>query len=86
MDLNGEEWRAKEWGHARVRLSSRLDGVAKWIVPGTSVGDVGAASGLVGLCVAVRSLTRRYATGPQVLVVSSSEWGDAGAVLLEGEV
>ncbi|MCY1080164.1 hypothetical protein [Archangium lansingense] len=85
VDLNGEEWRAREWGNARVRIAPRLDGALKWVLPAASIGDVGAASGAVGLCVAIRSLVRRYATGRRVLVVSSSEWGDVGAILVAGE-
>ncbi|PTL80674.1 hypothetical protein [Vitiosangium sp. GDMCC 1.1324] len=85
LDLNGEEWRAREWGHARVRLAQHLEESSRWVLPSVSVGDVGAASGAVGLCVAVRSLVRRYSRGRQVLALSSSEWGDVGAILVEGK-
>lgn len=81
-DLNGENWRANEWGYARLRLEQRLAEGFHLILPAISLGDTGAASGAVGVCVAARALARGYARAEQILVVSSSERGHVGAMCL----
>lgn len=86
IDLNGEPWRASEWAIARVRLSHLLDDEIRLVMPCSSLGDTGAASGIIGLAVAARSFERGYATGVYTLVVSSSEGGDAGAFLVRHDV
>ncbi|NMO18352.1 hypothetical protein HPC49_34245 [Pyxidicoccus fallax] len=82
IDLNGEDWRAQDWGCSRVRLSETLGARCRLVIPGSSLGDVGAASGVVAMCVAARSFARGYAATRRTLVVSSSEYGHAGASLL----
>lgn len=78
-DLNGEEWRAQEYGYARVRVSRRAwdgDGVE---LPASSVGDIGAAMTALQIVIACRSLARGYAAGDRVLFTSSDEYGNVGA-------
>jgi len=79
-DCNGEEWRAQELGSARIRLGSELGNAARFLFPGSSMGDVGAASAALGICVGARALQRGYASGDQSLVVASSDYGTVGAV------
>ncbi len=55
------------------------------MVPAASLGDVGAASGAVARGVTARSFARGYARGPATLIVSSSERGDVGALVLRAE-
>ncbi|WP_123784084.1 hypothetical protein [Corallococcus macrosporus] len=81
-DLNGENWRAREMGNARVRLADHLDESVRVLMPATSVGDTGAASGALSLCVAARAIVRGYARTGQVLVATSSERGHVGALIL----
>ncbi|MCY1044802.1 hypothetical protein OV208_26035 [Corallococcus sp. bb12-1] len=81
-DLNGENWRANEWGYVRIRLDSRLAERLQLMLPASSLGDTGAASGAGSVCVAARALARAYARGAQILVVSSSERGHVGAMCL----
>ncbi|HYO58169.1 MAG TPA: hypothetical protein VEU50_35865 [Archangium sp.] len=81
-DLNGEVWRASEWGHTVARLHTRLGTGVRLVTPCASLGDTGAASGAVALCVAVRSFHRKYASGPRSLVVSSAEHGATGAIVV----
>jgi len=81
LDLNGEEWRAREWGHALVRLRERLGDTVDHF-PATAVGDTGAASGALGICLAVHDLTRGHGHVGHALVTSSSDLGDVGCVLL----
>jgi 3-oxoacyl-[acyl-carrier-protein] synthase-1 len=81
-DLNGEVWRAGAWGHARVRLAKSLGERVRLVTFCASIGEVGASSGAVAACLATRSFARRYALGPRCLVVTSSEDGLAGCVLV----
>lgn len=74
-DHNGEVYRANEWGHTLVRLRAEhaaIDGAQTWL-PAASFGDTGAASALVGACVAVTAFERRYAPVDRGVIVSSSE-------------
>jgi 3-oxoacyl-[acyl-carrier-protein] synthase-1 len=81
-DLNGESWRAMEWGSALVRLAGRVS-EPRLHLPCVSVGDVGAASGALGACLAVHELSRGHARTPHALVVSSSEAGAVGCLSLQ---
>ncbi|RYZ17848.1 MAG: hypothetical protein EOO70_00775 [Myxococcaceae bacterium] len=81
-DLNGENWRANEWGYARIRLAQWFAEGPSLMLPAVSLGDTGAASGAGSVCVAARALARGYARGAQILVVSSSERGHVGAMCL----
>jgi 3-oxoacyl-[acyl-carrier-protein] synthase-1 len=86
LDLNGEDWKARVWGHARPMLSKHLDpGHTKEICPAISFGDIGAASGVAALCVAARSFSRGYATTDRILSCSISDSGETGAVLVGRE-
>jgi 3-oxoacyl-[acyl-carrier-protein] synthase-1 len=85
LDLTGEEWRALAWGHALVRLHDKL-GAIRVHTPAGSVGDVGAASGALGVCLAIESQRRRWASSPLSLVVSTSSTGQAGCLAVAGEL
>lgn len=82
LDLTGENWRASEWGEAQVRLAGRT-GMVREHVPGVSVGEIGAASGALGVCYAAHLLDRNVARTDTVLVLSSSVPGDLGCVALK---
>lgn len=80
-DLNGEERRAWEWGCALVRLlqtSRTRESMPAW-TPALGFGDVGAASGAVGACLAIRGLQRGYARANHIIVVSQSDSGRRAA-------
>ncbi|NTX02420.1 hypothetical protein [Myxococcus sp. CA040A] len=79
-DLNGETWRAQAWGFVQVRLHDRLGERTRLLIPCTSLGDVGAASGAVGVCMATRAFARKYASGEHTVIVSSAEHGEVGAI------
>jgi 3-oxoacyl-[acyl-carrier-protein] synthase I len=81
-DLNGEPWRAYELGCARVRLAGRVSPTVRLLLPATSLGETGAASGAVSVCAAVRSFARGYSKTGHAVVVSSSEHGHVGAIRL----
>jgi 3-oxoacyl-[acyl-carrier-protein] synthase-1 len=82
VDFNGENSRATDFGMARTRLTDIWADEVNVVVPATSVGDTGAASGAVGVCVAVRSFERDYARTNEVLVASRSNDGEVAAVCL----
>ncbi|ATB45390.1 hypothetical protein [Corallococcus macrosporus] len=84
VDLNGEEWRARVWGHAQQLLQEQVDfSGSRLVIPAIAFGDVGAASGVVSLCVATRSYVRGYALASRTLICSVSDDGGTGAVLTE---
>ncbi|MFY0526489.1 hypothetical protein ACN28I_26225 [Archangium gephyra] len=85
-DLNGEEYRSREWGMLLVQLRTQGLGseVSSWF-PAEGFGETGAASGALGLCVAVRGLQRRYIPAPAPLVVSISDAGERSAILVSTE-
>ncbi|MBM4061841.1 MAG: hypothetical protein FJ265_12210 [Planctomycetes bacterium] len=83
LDLNGEEWRARLWGAAAQRLGNRLAGMRVHL-PAASMGDVGAASGAVGVCLAVQAFERGWARGQRALVMCTSESKLQGCILIGG--
>ena len=85
-DLNGETWRAYELGCAQMRLQEVLGPApdVNYLCPAVSLGDTGAASGAVGLCLAVHAFQRGYARGTHAFVLSSSDAGHVGSICLTG--
>jgi 3-oxoacyl-[acyl-carrier-protein] synthase-1 len=86
-DLNGEEARAWEWGCALVQLRSEgvVTGRAPFWVPATGFGDVGAAAGAVGACIANHAFLRRYSPAHRLVVVSQSDSGERAAFVLSSD-
>ena len=85
IDLNGEEWRSNVWGIAQVKLiaSSKINiDKCKEIVPGTSWGDIGAASHSASLILAGRSFMGNYSLSTVALVISISDSGSIGTTLI----
>lgn len=85
-DQNGENWRACELAGARILLHNKVSPLCSLVLPGISIGDVGAASGAVSLCIAVQSLVRHYSSGDRTLVLTSSEHGHVGAACVKRAV
>jgi 3-oxoacyl-[acyl-carrier-protein] synthase-1 len=83
LDLNGERYRGTAWGHAQVHLKPRLDFAGSRVVlPCSELGDTGAASAAIAICLGARSFARSYARGPRALVCSIAERGDASAIVI----
>ena len=82
-DHNGETYRAMDWGHALSRLRGHdaffADPVS-WF-PAEALGDTGAASGAVALCVALSAWERRYAPADAAAVLCAAD-GPARAALV----
>jgi 3-oxoacyl-[acyl-carrier-protein] synthase-1 len=74
-DLNGQESRGIEWGYAQVHLTKRCPAFKPhhlWL-PAQNFGEVGAASGVVAACMALRALQRDYAPSRNIVAWLSSE-------------
>lgn len=83
-DQNGEAWRAREWGTALTHLARR--GMAADLMvtlPALSLGDTGAASAAVAVCLAVRAFQRGRARAGQALVLARSEREHLGVARVE---
>jgi 3-oxoacyl-[acyl-carrier-protein] synthase I len=82
-DMNGERYRAEEWGFVCLRLPLQMADPTAYISPADCWGDMGAASGPLFAILACQAIARGYANGPRTLLWASSEGGLRSAVLLE---
>lgn len=83
-DLNGEAYRADEYGFATLRTRERLRAATDFVAPADCWGDVGAAGMPLHAALAVISQRKRYGKGPLSLVWASSESGERGAAVIRG--
>jgi 3-oxoacyl-[acyl-carrier-protein] synthase-1 len=81
-DLNGEKYRADEYGFAALRTKDHFRAVSEFIAPADCWGDVGAAGGFLHAALAVICHRKRYGKGPLSLVCASSEAGERGAAII----
>ena len=83
-DLNGDAFRANDWGYALVRLIASYPrlGECPVVAPAESFGETGAAQGAIASCMAVRAFARGYAPDPRALVWLTSYRGDRGAFVI----
>lgn len=83
-DMNGEPYRADEFGFAALRTGECFRAASDFVAPADCWGDVGAAGALLHLTLAAIAQRKRYAKGPLAMAWGSSESGERGAVLLDG--
>lgn len=84
VDLNGEVWRAVEYGSVRVRLPTAiLSADAIEIVPALSIGDIGVVHMACCLCMAIESKRRGYAKANYAVIIASSASGAVGSLAVE---
>ncbi len=81
-DINGERYRAEEWGFVALRLGAAFRDATVYKTPVQGCGDLGAATGAVNIVRCMQAWRRGYAKGPRALVWGSSEGGLRAAVLL----
>jgi 3-oxoacyl-[acyl-carrier-protein] synthase-1 len=81
-DLNGESYRASEWGLVRTRLAKALPPPRKLLHPADRIGDAGTA--LVGVLIAcaAQAFVRGYAPAQSALLWAGSDDGERGALVL----
>jgi 3-oxoacyl-[acyl-carrier-protein] synthase-1 len=85
-DMNGEPYRADEFGFTVARTGGRFDDAADYSAPADCWGDVGAASVPLFAALVAVAAAKGCAAGPRTLIWASSEAGERGAALLEAEV
>lgn len=83
-DMNGERYRANEYGFATIRNPGRFRNAADFETPADCWGDVGAASGPLFVSLVTEAEARNYQTGRLSLIWASSENGIRAAALLGG--
>jgi len=81
-DLNGEEWRAYEYGMMRSLLARQLSDDCVVMQLAGALGDTGAVSGMMSIGWATWALSRNRVRPDRVLVTTSSENGIVGAAML----
>lgn len=81
-DMNGESYRAAEWGLVRTRLGESLDPMVGLTYPADCLGDTGAASGGVSIAYALHAFARGFAPAEEALVWNASEDGGRSALLI----
>lgn len=85
VNLNGEDWRAAELGAALASCPAPASPTARYrlVMPATSLGDVGAAAGAIGIACALHSFARGHASGRRAWILATSDDGDVSALCLE---
>ncbi|MBU8897966.1 hypothetical protein DRW03_32660 [Corallococcus sp. H22C18031201] len=85
--LNGDSYRATDWGHALVTLRAHgyLGDSPTWY-PASSFGETGAASGPLGICMAVRGFERGYLPESSALLWVCGDEGGRGSLLIHSPV
>lgn len=81
-DLNGEPYRADEYGFTAVRTRDCFEAATDFVAPADCWGDVGAAGGVLHLMLAGVAGWKGYAKGPVALAWASGETGERAAALL----
>ena len=83
-DMNGEPYRAEEFGFATIRTNDFFVNSAEFQAPADCWGDVGAASGPLFVNLTVVAHQKGYDNGPLTLVWTSSESGERSAAAFTG--
>jgi 3-oxoacyl-[acyl-carrier-protein] synthase-1 len=82
-DLNGEPYRADEYGFACLRTNESFESASDFVAPASCWGDVCAASVPLALTLATIASWKAYAKGMYAFIWAGSEGGERGAGLLE---
>ncbi len=84
-DLNGEGYRAHEWGLVRTRLAGALPEPRKLLHPADRMGDAGTALAGVLIACATQAFARHYAPAQSALLWAGSDDGERAALVLSSE-
>ena len=82
-DMNGEAYRADEYGFTALRTREHFRDPTDFVAPADCWGDVGAAGAVLHVAMAAACCARGYGRGPLSLVWGSSESGERGAALIQ---
>jgi len=81
-DMNGEPYRADEFGFTALRTKECFESASDFVAPADCWGDVAAAGGLLHLTLATVAGFKGYGRGRFALVSGSGEQGERAAALL----
>lgn len=81
-DMNGEAYRADEYGFACLRTRERLREATDFVAPADCWGDVGAAGAPLHVLLAIAACRKGYAHGEWSMVWGSSEGGERAAAVV----
>lgn len=82
-DMNGEPYRADEFGFAALRTKEWFVSASDFVAPADCWGDVAAATAPLSMLLATAAGAKSYANGQFAFTWASSESGERGAALLE---
>lgn len=85
-DMNGEPYRADEFGFANIRAGQSFKDPSAFTAPADCWGDVGAASGPLFLVLAEAATRKGYAQGPVLAAFTSAESGERCGFVARGRV
>lgn len=85
-DMNGEAYRADEYGFSGLRVRDRLRDPTDFLAPADCWGDVGAAGLPLHLLLAASACRKGHAKGPLTLLWGSSDGGGRGAAVIRADV
>jgi 3-oxoacyl-[acyl-carrier-protein] synthase-1 len=81
-DMNGEPYRADEFGFAYLRTKEAFVSASDFVTPAEIWGDVSAASAPLQVMLSAIAAKKAYANGSYAFLWASSESGERGASLL----
>jgi 3-oxoacyl-[acyl-carrier-protein] synthase-1 len=81
-DMNGEPYRADEFGFACLRTKEAFESASDFVAPADCWGDVSAASAPLAFLLSVAASKKAYSNGPYAFLWASSEGGERGSALL----
>ncbi|HSV58248.1 MAG TPA: hypothetical protein VLJ19_05055, partial [Variovorax sp.] len=84
-DMNGEPYRADEYGFTALRTKESFESASDFVAPADCWGDVAAAGAPLHLMLAVIAGSKAYARGRLAFVWGSAEGGERGAALMAVE-
>jgi 3-oxoacyl-[acyl-carrier-protein] synthase-1 len=81
-DMNGEPYRADEYGFTCLRTKDHFESASDFVAPADCWGDVAAAGVPLHIGLAAIAGSKGYANGSMACIWASSEQGERGAVVL----
>lgn len=81
-DMNGEPYRADEFGFTALRTKEYFESASDFVAPADCWGDVGAAGSLLHVMLACAATSKGYGKGPLALIWGSAETGERAAALV----
>lgn len=85
-DMNGEAYRADEYGFTCLRTKERFRAATDFVAPADCWGDVGAAGAPLHVLLAIAACRKGYAKGALSMVWSSSEGGERAVAVVQAPV